>query len=65
MVVLEEPVPPFRTDRMPEISAEPLAKEITPLNKAPEAERTTPVPRLDTVVEPVTDSVPLTDVVAR
>lgn len=36
-----------------------------PLYKLPDEERTTPVPRDERVVEPVTESVPVTEVVAK
>jgi hypothetical protein len=60
---VEVPVPPLPTPKTPLTSAEP--KAILPLNRAPEAERTTPVPKEEMVVEPETVKLPVRLVVAR
>ena len=47
---MEVPVPPLETPNMPETSELPRA--IAPLNREPDDERTTPVPKEERVVEP-------------
>ena len=57
------PVPPLATPKTPETSLLPRA--IAPLNRAPDALLTTPVPKEEMVVEPETVKVPVKLVVAR
>ena len=56
-------VPPLPMGKTPETSE--LPKATAALNRAPAALLTTPVPRLEMVVEPVTVRVPVKEVVAK
>ena len=60
---VEVAVPPLATPKTPETSLLPRA--IAPLNRAPDALLTTPVPKEEMVVEPETVKVPVKLVVAR
>jgi hypothetical protein len=60
---VEVPVPPLVTPKTPLTSL--LPKAMAPLNNAPATDLTTPVPKEEMVVEPVTVRVPVMEVVLK